>query len=637
MTRFFCTLFIAMLAATGSLPAQTDTVTILHLNDTHSQLAPLGPRDALLEGTVGGVARAATVIGMTRMETPGALVLHAGDVSIGDLLYTRYFAVAELQLLLALGVDAMTAGNHEFDLGPGYFEQMLDTAFAAGSFPVLSANAVLEDPAVAGLKRHIQPYTVKTVGSVKVGIFGLTTTSTNVLSQPAPAFFDTSIAQTAAAMVDTLTAQGCRLIICLSHLGSAEDVRLAGSVAGMHVIIGGHDHYAFTEPRTVTDPAGSVTRILQAESFYKAMGRIRFTVDGTAAQFLDYEYVPLDQNIPEEPATKAVVDELIAGIEALYGPMFTQQVGVVAADLEEVADSLMIPGPRDTPIGNLVTDAYRLAFQTDIAIQAGGSTAHPLYHGPITAADVFRVVGYGFNADNGLGYHMATFRMTGATLMAGLEYGLSGIELDDEFLLQVSGMSYIYDVDNPAFQRLIEVKVAGQPIDPSGTYTVAANEFVPMFLTAMGLPFSDLVIHGGDTTEFGILLQAIMAIDTVRPYVDGRVLAFKATGAVTPEHGDPHGYLLAQNYPNPFNPSTLIRFTLPVAATVRLTVYDVLGRQVATLLDGPCDAGEVQVAWHGTDQNGARAASGVYFYRMEAVPAHGGAPFVSMKKMALLK
>ena len=81
-------------------------------------LLPSARATPSLEGTIGGIARAATVIGMTKMEAPDALVLHAGDISIGDLFYTQYFAVAELQLLLGLGVDAMTAGNHEFDLGP---------------------------------------------------------------------------------------------------------------------------------------------------------------------------------------------------------------------------------------------------------------------------------------------------------------------------------------------------------------------------------------------------------------------------------------------------------------------------------------------------------------------------------------
>ncbi len=176
------TLAAIMLTALLSVPlaAQVDTITIFHVNDSHSNLSTLGQRDAGLEGSLGGIARVATVIGMTKMEDPDALVLHAGDVSIGDLFYTKYFASAEMQIMLALGFDAMTLGNHEFDLGPLYFKQMLDSAFVQGSFPLLSANAILEDPLVQNLKTYVQPYVIKKIGGTSVGIFGLTTPATNL-------------------------------------------------------------------------------------------------------------------------------------------------------------------------------------------------------------------------------------------------------------------------------------------------------------------------------------------------------------------------------------------------------------------------------------------------------------------------
>ena len=74
----------------------------------------------------------------------------------------------------------------------------------------------------------------------------------------------------------------------------------------------------------------------------------------------------------------------------------------------------------------------------------------------------------------------------------------------------------------------------------------------------------------------------------------------------------PEGYTLAQNYPNPFNPVTNIQYELGAASKVRLTVYDVLGRQVATLVDGMQGAGQYRVNF-----NGADLASGLYLYRLE--------------------
>ncbi len=93
----------------------------------------------------------------------------------------------------------------------------------------------------------------------------------------------------------------------------------------------------------------------------------------------------------------------------------------------------------------------------------------------------------------------------------------------------------------------------------------------------------------------------------------------------------PTGYKLSQNYPNPFNPTTEIDFTVPATANVELDVYDVLGRKVKTLVDQTMAAGSYIADWDGTNQSGARVASGVYFYRMLA------GLFSQTRRMVLLK
>jgi 5'-nucleotidase len=378
---------------------------------------------------------------MTKMEEPNALLLHAGDLFVGDMFFNQYFGVPEFQILLSLGCDAFAVGNHEFDLMPATLKTALDSSFGGGSFPLLSANTLLDDPGVQDLKQYIKPYTIRQVGTVKVGIFGLTTPATNVLSLPAPAAVDSDFVTIAAAYVDTLVSQNCGLVICLSHLGLMYDQLLASYVPGIHAIVGGHDHYALESPVAVQNPLGDTTWIVQANAFYLNVGKLRLTVQDTIVRLLDYALIPIDDSVPEEPTIAATVDMLIHGIEALYGPAYTQQLTYAAEYFEEVADSLMYVGYRDTPAGNLVTDAFRALTNTDIAMEVGGSTAQPLYQGPITGADVFRMVGYGFNTDNGLGYRIATFTMTGAALMMGLEFGLSEIEQSDEFFVQASGMT----------------------------------------------------------------------------------------------------------------------------------------------------------------------------------------------------
>jgi len=102
--------------------------------------------------------------------------------------------------------------------------------------------------------------------------------------------------------------------------------------------------------------------------------------------------------------------------------------------------------------------------------------------------------------------------------------------------------------------------------------------------------------------------------------------AFEYSPVIEVDAGLPHTFELGQNYPNPFNPTTLISYQLPVASEVSLKVYDVLGREVATLVSGRQEAGRYSVSF-----NAASLSSGVYFYRLQA------GNFVATKKMMLVK
>lgn len=95
--------------------------------------------------------------------------------------------------------------------------------------------------------------------------------------------------------------------------------------------------------------------------------------------------------------------------------------------------------------------------------------------------------------------------------------------------------------------------------------------------------------------------------------------------------GLPKTFALDQNYPNPFNPTTNIKFDLPKMTNVKIVIYDILGREVRTLVDGNMAAGRYTETWNGLNDHGQQVGTGVYFYRMEA------GSFVSMKKMLLLK
>jgi hypothetical protein len=99
----------------------------------------------------------------------------------------------------------------------------------------------------------------------------------------------------------------------------------------------------------------------------------------------------------------------------------------------------------------------------------------------------------------------------------------------------------------------------------------------------------------------------------------------------------PASYELSRNYPNPFNPSTNIDVSLPGAAKVTVVVYDLLGREVATLANGVYPAGTHRLVWNAGDDAGHPAASGVYFVRLTATDISGKASFVRTRKLILAR
>ncbi|HEY5995412.1 MAG TPA: metallophosphoesterase, partial [Candidatus Deferrimicrobiaceae bacterium] len=368
--------------------AQGTGITLLHVNDTHSHLDATGPKDASLDGTTGGLAKAATVIGRERATAgPNVILLHAGDVFHGDFFFNRYFGIPELKMMKQLGFDAMAVGNHEFDLGPDLLAFSLSEAYGAGTLPLLSANLDLSRKPVLGT--WIRDSIVKDVGGVKVGIFGMTVPGNPTTNSGDVAILGADnialLLGIAGREVAALRGSGAEVVILLSHLGYLYDRVVAGNVPGIDIVVGGHDHYRFEQPVSITGPSGKETLIVQAGSHYLDVGRLRFTVDNGAVRMDDYALLPVDETVPAAPGLQEVVDSLKAGIVAKYGDVYHTVLATAEKDIGMVADP--DKRKRDSAMGNLITDAMRGRTGTDVAITANGLISEGIVAGPIVGAD----------------------------------------------------------------------------------------------------------------------------------------------------------------------------------------------------------------------------------------------------------
>jgi 2',3'-cyclic-nucleotide 2'-phosphodiesterase (5'-nucleotidase family) len=472
------------------------------------------------------MARFARYVERIRDRDQPSVVLHSGDVSIGDPIFSLFLGGPELSLLARIGVDALAVGNHEFDLDPTTLLGTLAGVFGASPpYPLLSCNLDLSQ--VPGLDAYIDDFRVVPAGALRVGVFGITTPSTNMISMPDPVAVLEDVVPRAALAASTLrSVYGCEIVVMLSHLGLLGDYLVGEYAPGVDVILGGHDHLLFAEPVTLEGPSGPVY-LAHAGEYYRYAGRMRMRVDGRGVRVHQYDLVPLDHRHKEDPTVRAQVGMLAAQVEQTFPGMYTQVVTVADRFLDERVLEPLALGFHDTGVGNLYTDALKRRGQTDLAVQPSGQTASPIHPGPVLPVDLFHVNGYGFNAVDGLGFLVETFSIPGAVLWGGIEYGLATLEASDDLLIQVSGnVRYGYDPTEPPLSRLQWITIDGQALDPNALYSVTANQFVRMFVEdlAPGYVFN---VQPLGITEFRVLLDHVGMYGLSPQYPAGRILAYE--------------------------------------------------------------------------------------------------------------
>ena len=242
--------------------AQQQPLVIMHTNDTHSQIDPYSYKGDV---NVGGFLRRDAAIREVRAENPCTLLLDAGDFSQGTPYFNFFKGYMEVRLMNAMGYDAATLGNHEFDNGCAALAARLKTA----DFPVVCANYQFANKKLA---KVIKPYVVIERGGRRIGIFGL---GVNLDGYVAPqiarevTYLDP--VETARKMVAELKARNCDLIVCLSHVGvntsRDNDYDIARQVPEIDVIVGGHSHEELNPPKVVGN-----TRICQMTNRGKCFG-----------------------------------------------------------------------------------------------------------------------------------------------------------------------------------------------------------------------------------------------------------------------------------------------------------------------------------------------------------------------------
>ncbi|HWP82894.1 MAG TPA: metallophosphoesterase [Bacteroidota bacterium] len=473
MSRKPAFLIILLVLLSSSLSAQ-QTVTIFHFNDTHSHVFPWGPE---VNGQSQNGAAARWIKRYTDLRTTATnpILLHGGDSFTGDLIFNRFLGRAEFELFDSIGVDAMVLGNHDFDLKPFRLKNAIIASGA--SFDFLSSNIRYNND-TSGLAQYVKPFTIKIVGGIKIGLFGLTTRSTTFYGESAPITFD-STAATARRMVDSLKARSVDLIVAVTHLGVREDSIIASQVNDIDVIVGGHSHTPLTNPVLSRNPDGDTTIIVQAGARWEYLGKLTLTLSGSQKTW-SYSLESIKAPMPDDPVFAPVIQQYMDSITTTYGPVYSDTVGVLTQDFPPIN---ILGGERESPMLNIITDAYRAATGSDIALEVAPLIRIPFYAGAISTSEVRQTFAWSYDPRQGLGKRLSVISMTGGTLLF-LLANSSQIAFDffggaGSFGPAVQGSGIQYTLTGVGFFPTIkDVWIQGQRIENGRVYSITVNEFI---------------------------------------------------------------------------------------------------------------------------------------------------------------
>ncbi|MCS6922806.1 MAG: bifunctional metallophosphatase/5'-nucleotidase, partial [Fimbriimonadales bacterium] len=397
----------------------------------------------------------------------------------------EYRGEADVACMNACGYDFATLGNHEFS---NPLDEVLRLV-RMGRFETVCANLRYRDTG----EPLVPPYRIIQIGELRVALFGLVITDTQNYRGARERVLVTNPLETARQLVPQLRQQA-DLVILISHLGIADDERLAREVPGIDVIVGGHSHTRLAQPRFIewqqkapVNLGGTI--IVQAHQWGGELGRLDLlfwrNIDTQRLELVGYkgQLIPITIDLPDCPETKRTLDRYWKRIAGKYGRV----VGEATDDFVQRGD--------DFAHYYLVGDAVRAMLGVEFDLQNMFGIRIELPRGPIRYYDLARMMPFGNT--------IVRFEITGRDLK----------RLLTEQRPTVSGIRY--RLEN---RQLVEATINGQPIEDDRLYKGTTNSyFAERYLKPLGISYADT-----GKVLLDVVAEYIRKQRRVSPVYDGR-------------------------------------------------------------------------------------------------------------------
>ncbi|MEP7304012.1 MAG: 5'-nucleotidase C-terminal domain-containing protein [Acidobacteriota bacterium] len=472
-----------------SSPRAGAPLTILQINDVYSTL----PIDG-----VGGLARVATL--KQNIATAGRtpLLILAGDFLSPSVASATFKGAQMVAALNAAGLDLATLGNHEFDFGVDtLIERMRDARWQWVVSNVIDTDT---GQPIGGAS----PYVVRTFGALKVGFIGLCLTTSEIAQERRTHLRLVDPLEAAATYLPILQREGVNVIVAITHLAFADDRALAQRFPQIDLIVGGHEHYPITatENRTLISKAGS-------DAKFVARIDINRQSNGIVERF--FELIPVTNALADEAKTA----EVVKTYEERLGTALSAIVATSRTPLD--ADTIRLRA-SETNLGDLFADAMREDGKTDIAIVNSGSIRGDRVYsaGPLTRRTLVEMHPFG-----GV---ICAVQIPGRVVLQALNSGVSKLPGSAGQFPQVSGLTMRVTRSAPVGNRVSDVRIGGQPLDPNKSYSVAITDYMLSGGDDYAMFLNQKVLIGPEAGELMVTaLEHFVAGRELAPAVDGRI------------------------------------------------------------------------------------------------------------------
>ena len=406
-------------------------LTLIQQNDTHAQFEAhpelFWQNGKATYRTLGGYARAATVVRQIREETAGAcFFVDCGDTihGTGAAQWTKGAAI--VPVINAMGVDLLTPGNWEWGFGP----QVLRERVAEMNCPVVCCNVERADTG----EREFEPCLVREIGGVRVGFIGVTSP---IVTQTMPRAFGLGLRfrepvdVLPKAIFKLRNEQKAELIVVVSHVGFPQEVKLAQEVEGIDVILSAHTHNRLEKPVVV-----GKTILIQSGFGGSFLGRLDLEVHKGHVCDYTHQLIALEESIEPDGEVERIVNQQLEPHRA----RLNQVVGQIATPLHRMT-------VLESPMDNLLTDAYVDLIGAEVAFSHGWRYGSPVLPGDVTLGDLWQIIP--------TNPEVVTFHLSGAQILQRIEANLQSVYASNAFnqkggfVMRVSGLNAVVRLNNP--------------------------------------------------------------------------------------------------------------------------------------------------------------------------------------------